>query len=63
MKIGDCPECLMYYYSPRGGLLRDAASNVAIETGKTSTELLVAVLSEYHANGHKEPDDDQPAPR
>lgn len=47
-----CGKCLEYYFS--NPYLVEACASVGIEKGKTTEEMLVEYLAQYHNDRHKE---------
>lgn len=47
-----CDACL--YFLLAAPYLREAASSVAIETGRSSTAIIHRVVDKYHADRHQE---------
>lgn len=50
--ILDCPACMMHYFDQP--LLPMAAASVGIERGRSTQDMLVTYLAQYHRGGHRE---------
>lgn len=55
MKIKDCVKCVEYLHGGMSFAMMEACASVAISNGKTTEEMIVAWVSAYHRNKHKEP--------
>jgi hypothetical protein len=54
-RIGECPECVLHtVFMPN---LVEACASVAIDSGRSSMDLMIEYMSEYHHAGHVLPDD------
>jgi hypothetical protein len=48
-ELAECAPCLQESMTP---FLAEACASVGIEHGKTTEEMLVAYLAQFHENGH-----------